>query len=102
MSALRCEQCAELQAEFRITSPAALQRVIATISGELAAGRLKECARAGRGDSLTTEFSSLQSGEFDDFVQCQFTCTRCAGGFSLTCETYHGSGGRWARVPSAG
>ena len=35
------------------------------------------------------------SGQYEDVLDFNFRCVGCSAAFSLTAETYHGSGGKW-------
>ncbi|MER9758272.1 hypothetical protein NKJ46_33985, partial [Mesorhizobium sp. M0166] len=40
---------------------------------------------------------ALTNGPWDDLLLYRFRCTTCAQVFLLSAETYHGSGGEWAK-----
>jgi hypothetical protein len=90
-----CDRCEELQPAFRIRTPGDLQRVVDGVASELARGVLTEVTLPGVAGEWQTPFSRLLKGERDDLVLCRFRCTKCARLYSLSCETYHGSGGSW-------
>jgi hypothetical protein len=92
-----CSRCLTLRHQFRIGVPADLRRAIRIAKEHLADGVIVEVPSSS---SFTqVPFSSVsQSGPWDDVLGYGFRCTSCGQLFSLSAETYHGSGGHWQPV----
>ena len=85
-----CESCRELQEEWSIRSPGELSKAIRVVRANLADGTLLQ-----RGGS--DPFASLpEGGPWPDHVSFCFHCAQCGAAFTLSAETHHGAGGRWA------
>lgn len=99
MTASNCPSCAALQHPLRIRSKADLNDAVRRVQGEIESGVLAETETDGPRRDWQTSFSALrEDGALDDVVVCYFRCTACTRLFSLSCETYHGSGGGWGMV----
>lgn len=66
------------------------------IAAEIAAGRIAEENLDDFAQYYPNPFADVKEGKLDDIVFCLFHCTRCGQKYSLTCEIYHGRGGRWS------
>ena len=94
-----CPTCAELDFVQELRTPADLRQAIRVGRQRVDGGTL---ADALDGSPIETPFSELAvDGPWPDIVSASLACTACGRRFSLTCETYHGAGGRWAPDPDA-
>ena len=77
-----------------------------------------ECERFGSSRAITTKsqfdelraclyFKGIRPGRLEvvagslqgaDMIDCLLRCATCGQRFELSCETYHGTGGRFERV----
>jgi hypothetical protein len=92
-----CAHCVELREPRAIGSPGMLWQLVERLGAMVAAGELAEAANPGGG----TGFAELVKGAAwpADFLEYDFRCAHCGGGFRLEVETYHGSGGTWKPLP---
>ncbi len=98
---MTCKRCSDLDQTWLIRSPDELGRAILVAKGNLEDGTLKQIS--GNSPIGTQQLDSLnENGPWPDFIDCRFACTGCGTNFQLTAETYHGSGGRWARMGQPG
>jgi len=89
-----CARCQELAVEFRIRFPSELRSAIRVARDNLADHTIREVSSGGAQSQRS--FSEVAAGAtFDDALNYLFECCSCAQRFSLTAETYHGSGGKW-------
>ena len=89
-----CERCGHLSTRIEIRVPADLTKVIRLVRTSVLDGTLD----AGAHDTPISDqpFLSLaETGPWADILSYQFQCRFCGTGFSLSAETYHGSGGEW-------
>ena len=86
-----------MQAERPIRSREDLSVLADVVAAEIAAGRIAELDLQEFAAYYPTPFADVREGKLEDIVFCLFHCTRCGQKYSLTCETYHGRGGRWSR-----
>ena len=91
-----CPTCEEMQAERPIRSREELRALSDVIAAEIAADRIAEENLERFAQYYPTPFANVMEGKLEDVVFCLFHCTRCGQKYSLTCETYHGRGGRWS------
>jgi hypothetical protein len=75
-----CPRCAAYAEPQEIRSPGELESILETLRLAIERGNLQ-----------------IDSGDLQwtDWIDCQMDCPTCGQKFELTCETYHGSGGRW-------
>jgi hypothetical protein len=85
-----------MQAERPIRSREDLRVLSDVVAAEIAAGRIAEENLEAFAEYYPTPFADVRQGKLEDIVFCLFHCTRCGQKYSLTCETYHGRGGRWS------
>ena len=85
-----------MQAERSIRSRADLRALSDVIAAEIAAGRIAEENLEQFAEHYPTPFADVREGKLEDIVFCLLHCTRRGQKYSLTCETYHGRGGRWS------
>jgi hypothetical protein len=89
-----CTQCQELAVRFRIKSPSDLWKAICVARDNVADNTISEIP--GGNMQPQRGFAEITGiGVWDDFISYRFVCCSCAQQFSLTAETYHGSGGLW-------
>lgn len=96
-----CERCAHLCQQFAIRAPSDLEHALRVVRDNLADGTIREMipdpARA------SPSFASIApQGPWDDVLDFTFRCPGCGQRFSLTAETFHGSGGEWRPLSSQG
>lgn len=95
-----CAKCHDLCIWVRIRSPQDLERAIRIASQNVQDGTIVEVEEPN--PQVTTSFSTLAKGAlWDDLVSFRFKCASCEEEFSLSAETYHGSGGYWQPVIQA-
>jgi hypothetical protein len=95
---MACARCQELAVEIRIRTPSELEKAIRVAQDNLADSTIREVSVSNpHGQSHgQCSFSEVAAGAiWDDVLNYQFECCNCAQKFSLTAETYHGSGGAW-------
>jgi hypothetical protein len=80
---MSCRICAEFCGDVRIELPDDLRRVVDVVGPAVRDGR------------LVIDAGDLQ---WQDIIDCRLHCAKCGQRFTLTCETYHGSGGSWSTV----
>jgi hypothetical protein len=80
MRHVACQKCNEFCGEVRIDLPDDLRRVVDSVTSAVREGRLV----VDNGDL-----------SWSDIVECELHCPNCGQKFQLSCETYHGRGGRW-------
>jgi hypothetical protein len=89
-----CARCHELAVEIEIRAPSELRSAISVVRDNLADNTIREITTGSRTGQRA--FADETSGtNFHDVLNYQFECCSCAQRFSLTAETYHGSGGKW-------
>jgi hypothetical protein len=92
-----CERCSTLRQRFEIRVPADLSKAIRVARDNVADGTIVEVPSPLPG--INKPFSSiLADGPWDDSMAYEFRCTTCGQLFSLSADTYHGSGGEWRPV----
>jgi hypothetical protein len=92
-----CERCGSLRQRFEIRSPGDLAQAIRVTRDHVADGTLVEVP--SRSPVFCEPFSAvIPEGPWEDVVGYGFRCTSCGQLFSLSAETYHGSGGEWRPV----
>jgi hypothetical protein len=92
-----CERCSALRQRFTIRVPADLRQAIRVARDNLADGTIVEVPSAS--PIYREPFSAVtESGPWDDVIGYGFRCTSCGQLFSLSADTYHGSGGEWRPV----
>jgi len=93
----KCEHCEEVNQNFRIEHPSDLKSAIRVIADNLADETIVINSDKLMGEFTSVPFAKLVENEqWDDIVEYYFKCPKCNLKFSLTAETYHGSGGSWA------
>lgn len=75
-----CPRCAAYTEPQEIRSPGELESILETLL--LAIQKL----------DLQIVSGDLQ---WSDHIDCLMKCATCGQQFELTCETYHGAGGKW-------
>jgi hypothetical protein len=92
-----CEHCADLRQRVPIRVPADLRQALRVARANVADGTIIEVPPTS---PLAYEpFSSVSvDGPWADIVGYGFRCVHCGQLFSLSAETYHGSGGEWRPV----
>ena len=96
-----CEHCKEVQTNYEIRSPNELRKAIRVVRANLKDGTIAQSSYWPEGImKIENEpFENIKdSGPFDDVMQYYFECPKCSQIYSLSCETYHGSGGEWVPV----
>ena len=92
-----CERCSALRQRFAIRTPGELRQAIRVARDNLADGTIVEVPSTS--PIFREPFSTVtESGPWDDVIGYGFRCTSCGQLFSLSAETYHGSGGEWRPV----
>lgn len=92
-----CANCHDLCIRVRIRSPQDLERAIRIASKNVEDGTVVEIEKPNPQGAVP--FSSLaKGGQWDDLVSFRFKCPNCGEEFSLSAETYHGSGGYWQPI----
>ena len=97
-----CSECEGVAIEQAVRTPGELRRVAEVVSGELARGVLEQELLSLALGMDQPAIGTLLTGPIPDAFCLGFRCRRCGQGFELSCETYHGSGGRWAVTKRAG
>lgn len=92
---MACASCQDLCVEFRIAHPSQLQKAISVAGANLADGTLAEVTPPQPSYSQQSFAQLASGGAWDDVFQYNFICTHCQEQFTLSAETYHGSGGAW-------
>jgi hypothetical protein len=86
-----------LRQRFSIRVPADLSHTIRVARDNIADGTLAEVP--SQSPIFREPFSAvLADGPWDDIIGYGFRCTACGQLFSLSANTYHGSGGEWRPV----
>lgn len=94
---MACERCQDLNVEHRISVPADLTKAIAVVRDHVQDGTLREMEAPRSNIGEVEPFSKVPAeGPWDDVMSFAFACQSCGQRFTLTAETYHGTGGRWA------
>ena len=83
-----CEQCEELCNTIPIRYPKEYLHMVQQIR-EFIDGNLLELLSGSPG------LDEVANGAWEDVMHHTFRCTNCKQEFSLTVDTYHGSGGSW-------
>ena len=93
---MTCNRCSDLCVAVAIRSPGELRKAIAVANDNLRDGTLEEISVENLTIGPQPTFSRVAAGaQFGDLLAYRFRCTECSEVFSLTAETYHGSGGAW-------
>ena len=102
MSMSICSHCQEVNKVVEISSPNSFAKVLRVIRGNLTDGTIVESSYWPQGTIKTcsTPFSEVTAkGPYqEDIFDYYFECPACEQLFELTCNTYHGSGGKWLPV----
>lgn len=97
-----CSHCQEVNKEAVINSPKTFAQVLRVIRRNIDDGTIRQSEYWPKGTTRTCEtpFSEIDTqGPYqEDIYAYYFECPECEQLFSLTCNTYHGSGGRWVTV----
>jgi len=89
-----CAQCSAFRARRKILGLQGLSDIIVNAKNAVSEGILREIDAGPMAG--TTAFADLNpKGPYDDLLLFKFCCTTCEQEFSLSAETYHGSGGFW-------
>lgn len=84
-------------ADMVITTRAELSDLIRRIKAAVADGSLRQVSRSDRAGS-DLDFSQLEpDGQWPDVIEADFV-DGLGQRFHIEVETYHGAGGRWARL----
>jgi hypothetical protein len=95
---MTCARCTDLCQDVPIRGPLDLEKAVRVIRANLDDGTLVE---AGNLPNATlagpTPFADVErSPPWPDVILSDFHCAHCGEPFRLSCETFHGSGGRWS------
>ena len=91
---MACARCKELAVEFQIRVPSELKSAIRIARDNLADHTIREVT--SHNVSGRRAFADVAAdAPYDDVLSYEFECCSCAQKFTLTAETYHGSGGKW-------
>jgi hypothetical protein len=94
---MSCERCQDLCVTYKISAPSDLKKAIAIAREHMESGTLREVDAPKPDVAAQAPFSNLAAEQpWDDFISFAFVCQGCGQRFTLTAETYHGSGGTWA------
>jgi hypothetical protein len=96
-----CVACAPYGNVVEIRRPDDLKRLAARARDAVAAGILVEASDVPTPASAPEQESvaAVSRGTWSDVVELHFRCATCSRRFTLSAETYHGSGGAWRQVP---
>ena len=93
---MACDHCNDLCITYPIRTPGELDKAIVVIADNLNDGTLEELPIHAPIFEPSVPFASVVAGtERPDILSYRFRCKTCGEVFSLTVETYHGSGGSW-------
>ena len=94
---MSCPQCEHMAEESRAASPGQLRQLIDGAQAEVRNGVLEEGEHPGDGGGgPQPPFMEVpKAGPWPDAFAYGFRCSSCGQAFTLSAETYHGSGGRW-------
>jgi hypothetical protein len=100
MSKDTCPVCEEFSVNVPIHGPVQLQGIVDRLKEALDERRLLvDAEQAGQKFAGQPPFRKLALRRtLPDVMEYRFRCTACARLFSLRCESYHGSGGRWSAL----
>jgi len=87
-----CPACSRLIRNDVIRSPDDLRECLIALQLALGEGRVTQV-----GDREEPVLDMLPNGPWPDFIEATIRCRACGMTYSLTVETFHGSGGRWRR-----
>lgn len=95
-----CPVCDEYDVPIAIHGPGQLRRIVAKIKDAVRNGQLRVDDEGSRREiNMQAAFLEFDVSEtLPDCIHYYFHCTGCERPFILSCNTYHGSGGSWARV----
>jgi len=97
---MSCSCCGSWMQTHPIRSPAQLREALRIVKKGLDDGELREIpppAHPSDGNEVIPVAQLLDpSVPWPDVLRVRLECPVCAQQFSLSCETYHGSGGRWS------
>lgn len=83
-----------------IRSPAQLRATLAVVKKGVADGELREVSNYGSApdgvERVPLDRLLDPTIAWPDVLRVELECPACRQRFSLSCETYHGSGGRWS------
>ena len=97
-----CDSCTHLCIRHEIHLLSQLRKTIGTILKNIEDSTLAEVPDINTATGKHSPISEISmDGPFDDWVNHQFQCASCGELFSLSVETYHGSGGAWKPVNPA-
>lgn len=91
-----CSECEGIAIEQAVRTPSELRRVAEVVSGEIARGVLEQELLSLAPGMDQPAIRALLTGPLPDAFCLGFRCRCCGQRFELSCETYHGSGGRWS------
>ena len=96
-SSASCDACRLFADALRIERPSDLTRVAARVRDAIAAGTLIVATDIPVNPTVSPQSSidDVARGVWSDVVEHHFRCPKCRRSFTLTAETYHGSGGEW-------
>jgi hypothetical protein len=96
MERLGCAACTGLGIDQEIRTPGELRRILLALSGEISRGALEQEPLATEPGLNQASVQDLLAQPYPDVLRTGFRCTHCGQCFQLSCETHHGSGGRWS------
>jgi len=91
---MSCTKCDHLCQEVPIRTPGELERVVRIAKSALDAGTIIDVSSG----VMATPMTDLLQPGWPDIVSADFCCIACEELFHLSCETYHGSGGKWTHA----
>lgn len=93
---MACERCNDLCVTYIIRTPSELNKAIVVASENLKDGTIEEIPSTAPIFERHIPFAEIAAGSnTTDLLEYRFRCRGCGEVFSLTAETYHGSGGSW-------
>ena len=93
---MSCDRCNDLCIIYPIRTPGELKKALVVVADNLRDGTLGELPAHPPIFDLSVPFASVVAGTArPDLIAYRFCCNSCGETFSLTAETYHGSGGSW-------
>lgn len=102
MKKTSCPECEGIAIEQAIRSPGELRRVVSVVSEEVARSVLEQEPLPPEPGVDQPVVGELFASPLPDAFALGFRCRYCGQRFTLSCETYHGSGGNWSVIASAG
>ena len=93
---MACDRCNDLCITYPIRTLGELKKAIVVVADNLEDGTLEELPENPPIFDPSVPFASVVAEKArPDILAYRFRCNSCGEVFSLTAETYHGSGGSW-------